>query len=368
MKYHQLDTPSLLIDREILLDNLKFMQEYANRNGIALRPHTKTHKMPYIAKLQIEMGASGIAVAKIGEAEIMAEHGVEDIFIANEIIGDIKYQRICKLSEKINLSFGVDTPCQVEAAELAFKTAQKPAQVLIEIEVGEKRSGIIEESKFVELLEVIKTSPHVHFKGIFSHDGHSYSASNVEECCNISLEAQRRTLRFAEIAREHSMIPEIVSIGSTPPQMNQCEILSGITEIRPGTYALMDASQGNAIGSHKRCAATILASVISCPTSERVILDVGAKGITSQERTKGICAVTGKGLIIGYSGVYIDDVYDEHGIIYNRGFREAVQVGDKVRIIPVHICPVCNLYEIAVLISDDEVVQEIPILCRGKLQ
>ncbi|MDW7671954.1 MAG: D-TA family PLP-dependent enzyme [Bacillota bacterium] len=368
MKYDQLDTPSLLIDREILTDNLKFMQAYADRSHVALRPHTKTHKMPHIANMQLEMGAKGITVAKIGEAEVMAENGINDIFIANEIIGDQKFQRIVRLSETIDVSFGVDTPCQVEAAERIFAAAGKNAQVLIEIEVGEKRSGIIEETDFIQLLEAIKSSPHVHFKGLFSHDGHSYSAASIEECCRISMEAQRRTLHFAEIAREQGMNPEVVSIGSTPPQMNQCQILPGITEIRPGTYALMDASQGNAIGSHQRCAATVLASVISRPTSERVILDVGAKGITKQERTAGICAVQGKGLIVEYPGVFIHDVYDEHAIIYHQDFREKVKVGEKVRIIPVHICPVCNLYDSAVLVSGEEVIEEIPILCRGKLQ
>ena len=367
MKYNELDTPALLIDREILMKNLKWMQGYANRHHVALRPHTKTHKMPYIAKLQLEEGACGIAVAKVGEAEVMVRNGLTDVFIANEIVGRQKLERIIELMKLARISFGVDCPAQVEAAEVVFAENDVIANVLIEIEVGENRSGIIEESDFIDLLEYISSCPHIHFQGIFSHDGNSYEANDLEELHTIANGAQERTLRFAEIAREYGMTCETVSYGATPTLMNDVAILEGITEIRPGTYALMDASQGNAVGTLEYCAATVLATVMSRPTAERVILDVGAKGLTMQERTIGICATPGKGTIMDYPETYIDSVFDEHAIINNKMFRFEVEIGDKVRIIPVHICPVCNLFESAWLISGEEVIEEIPILARGKL-
>lgn len=101
MNFKELDTPALLIDKEIMFNNIKLMQEYANKNNVALRPHTKTHKMPYLAKLQEEYGCSGITVAKVGEAEVMAENGLKDIFIANEIVGEEKFKRIIELSKKL---------------------------------------------------------------------------------------------------------------------------------------------------------------------------------------------------------------------------------------------------------------------------
>lgn len=367
MNCFELDTPALLIDREILMDNLAYMQSYAGKNHAALRPHTKTHKMPAIARLQLAQGACGIAVAKVGEAEVMAQNGISDIFIANEIVGRQKLERIRALSEKVTVSFGVDTPCQVEQAETVFAEAGSIAKVLIEIEVGENRSGIIKEADFLTLLNAIKDCPHVCFQGIFSHDGNSYGAKDQEECRKIAVGAQERTLSFARIARENGMECRTVSYGSTPTFMNDVPVLPGITELRPGTYALMDASQGHAIGTMERCAATILATVISKPTDERVILDVGAKGLTMQERTKGICATSGRGTLLEYPDVHIHSVFDEHAIIYDSYFRETVQIGQKVRIIPVHICPVCNLYDSAYLISGEDVVEEIPVLCRGKL-
>ncbi|MBE5971375.1 MAG: D-TA family PLP-dependent enzyme [Lachnoclostridium sp.] len=368
MKYHELDTPSLLVDYDIFMNNLTFMQEYADRNHVALRPHTKTHKSPELANIQLEAGACGIAVAKTGEAEIMAAHGLTDIFIANEVVGDQKLKRIRKLAESVTISFGVDCPEHVEAAERIFAAAEKPAEVLIEIEVGENRSGIIEENDFFALLDTLKRCPHVHLKGLFSHDGNCYSAESVEACTQIAVGAQERTLHFAKLAEDYGFPCEVISYGSTPTFMNQVPILPGITELRPGTYALMDASQGNAIGTLERCAASVLATVISRPTSERVILDVGAKGMTMQSRTVGICATPGKGTLPDYPGVTIDHMYDEHAIIYNAAFRDQVRVGDKVRIIPVHICPVCNLYDTMYLIQGEEVIREVKIACRGALR
>jgi len=369
MRKNELDTPALLIDREIMLDNIRFMQDYADRNRVALRPHTKTHKIPELALLQEKMGCRGIAVAKVGEAEVMAANGLKDIFIANEIVGDIKLQRIRKLAEAIDISFGLDSMAQADMVERNFNGASKPAEVLIEIEVGEERSGIIEFEDFRALLTHLKNNcSNVHLKGIFSHDGNSYNAKDLEICKEIHLGAQRRTIEFANIAGEMGMPLEVVSIGSTPSLMHDFPILEGVTEIRPGTYILMDASQGNAYGSLDRCAATVLATVMSKPTSERIILDVGAKGITMQTRTKGICAVEGMGKIKEFPNANIFDVFDEHAIIYNKEMRDAVKIGDKVEIIPVHICPVMNLHEKAYLVSDGEVVEELEVKCRGKLK
>lgn len=368
MRYDELDTPALLIDREIMTRNIADMQARADRCGVTLRPHTKTHKMPRVAKLQRDAGCTGIAVAKIGEAEVMAENGLDDIFIANEPAGAIKMERLRALAEKVSVSWGIDGPEHVEAAERAFAGSAQKAEVLIEIEVGENRSGIIEESDFLTLLKALRKAPHVHLKGVFSHDGNSYSAPSIDACRETFVASQQRTLRFADIARGNGFACETVSIGSTPSLMRDFPILPGITEFRPGTYVFMDASMAAAAGTLERCAATVLATVISRPTPERVILDVGAKGITMQTRTRGITATPGLGTIKGWPGVHIHAVYDEHAIIYDRTFRDGVRIGDKVEIIPVHICPTVNLHETAYLVSNGEVVEEIPVLCRGKLK
>lgn len=366
MDFRKLDTPALLINRDQVLDNIKFIQGYANDNKVNLRPHTKTHKMPYLAKLQLEAGAQGITVAKVGEAEIMAENGIDNIFIANEIVGDLKLERIKALNQRIDISFGIDSMEQVRDIERVFQGEGKKAQVLIEIEVGENRSGIIEEEDFLSLLANIKDCKNINLKGIFSHEGHSYGAQDLDDLKNIFDQAQIRTLKFANLAEKEGFMLDVVSIGATPPTIHTLPIMEGITEIRPGTYILMDASQGNALGTYDRCAASVLATVISRPTAERVILDVGAKGITMQTRNKGICATTGLGYIKNHH-IYINSVFDEHAIIYDKNFRDNIEIGDKVEIIPNHICPVVNLYDKGYLISNGEVLEEVRVLGRGKI-
>ena len=367
MLYPELDTPALLIDKAIMLDNLRHMQRQADRRGVALRPHTKTHKMSRLAALQVEMGACGIAVAKTQEAEVMAQSGQTDIFIANEIVGEHKLKRIRALTGRVNIAFGLDSIEQAVQVEAAFADSEAPARVLIEIEVGENRSGVIEESDFRALLTFLRGCPHIALEGVFSHDGHSYGADTLEEGSEISQVSQRRTLRFAAIAREMGFAAPTVSIGSTPSLMHDYPILEGVTEIRPGTYIFMDAAQAGNIGSLSRCAATVLSTVISRPTSERVITDVGAKGLTMQVRTRGRCATQGLGLVKNHPGVVIDQVYDEHAIIYNAGFRESVRVGARIEIIPNHICPVVNLHEYAFLVENGRIVDRISVDCRGKL-
>src|SRR5690625_3885831 len=363
--YKDLDTPVLLLDREKLMRNIQFVQAYADQYKVSLRPHTKTHKMPYLAKLQVEAGAGGITVAKVGEAEVMAKAGIKDIFIANEIVGKQKLKRIKKLSKEINISFGVDSIEHVKTIEDIFDKENK-AEILIEIEVGDKRTGIIRKKDFLDLVKYIKTCKNIRLKGIFSHEGHTYAVKNLDELKEAFFESQKKTLSFAKLSEDLGEKLEVVSIGATPPTIHRLPILEGVTEIRPGTYILMDMGQANALGSHDRCAATILSTIISKPTSERVVTDVGAKGLTMQKRDKGICATKGLGYIKDYS-VYIDKLNDEHAIIYDKEFNRQVKIGDKVEIIPNHICPVCNLYDRAYLVSDGKVIKRIEISCRGKM-
>lgn len=370
MKYTELDTPVLAIDRVLMEENLRKMQDYADAHHVGLRPHTKTHKTPALALLQRDMGCAGITVAKVGEAEVMAAAGLTDIFIANEVVGRQKFKRIQELSKKADISFGLDSIAQAKLIEEAWAEAEKPANCLIEIEVGELRSGVVEEDECQKLLDYLKTCcPHIHLKGVFSHDGDSYSAPDIETARRKSVIAQERALKFARMARDAGFDITTVSIGSTPSLANFSEILPGVTELRPGTYIFMDASQDNATNHTWNCAATVLATVMSKPTEERVILDVGAKGLTMQSRSEGICAVEGVGTLIDYPGTHIDLMYDEHAIIYNKKFHDAVEVGDVVKIVPVHICPVVNLYDKLYIIGPEGDVEEtLDIECRGKLQ
>lgn len=366
--YSSLDTPSLLVDRTILLRNITGMQDLADRAAVALRPHTKTHRTPAIAAMQVKAGAKGITVAKIGEAEVMAENGMDDIFIANEIFGDLKFARLRTLAEKVRLSVGVDNREQVTAISRFFEGAPEPADVLIEVETGEVRSGMLPGPELVELAKFIAAAPNVRLKGIFSHEGHTYGAKDREQCAAFYRKAQEDTLGAAEMIRSAGIPVGTVSIGATPSILLGGDILPGVTEIRPGTYVLMDAAQGAAVGSYGTCAATVLATVMSKPTADRVVLDAGVKALTAFTREGGICATPGHGLLKGFDGLRIGKLYDEHGLVYGREANERLSLGDRVEIIPNHICPTCNLYDRMYLVEDGRVADELPILCRGKSQ
>lgn len=367
-RYTIVDTPALLIDKDILINNIQYMQGVADKLGVILRPHIKTHKMPEIAKMQIAKGAVGIAVAKVEEAEVMVDNGIDNIFIANEIVGRSKIERIKELSKKNTITFGIDNMYQVDQIDAVFSEDGIIAQVLIEIEIGENRSGVIEVADFIKLIEFIKTKKHIKLKGIFSHDGHSYHAKSIAELEAIYYKGQRRTLEFVTIAKSLGQTLEVVSIGSTPPFMFDFELLEGITEIRLGTYALMDTAQANIIGTYKKCAATVITTVISKPTSMRVITDAGAKALTAQSRSGGLCTTKGKGYIKDSNSIFVDQVFDEHGIIYNKDLHDAVDIGDKIEIVPNHICPVCNLYNQAYLVSKGKVITILDIAARGMLR
>ena len=182
-----------------MMDNIDFMQRKANKYNVKLRPHTKTHKMPYIAKLQLEKGAKGITVAKVGEAEVMKDSGINDIFIANEIVGISKLKRVRELNRKINISIGVDNKFQIDQLQQVFKNEEKPIKVLIEIEVGEERSWDNYKSATRGFGRVYKTKDRIKLKGVFSHEGHCYNVENSEKCIEESLISQRKPLRQGKL-------------------------------------------------------------------------------------------------------------------------------------------------------------------------
>lgn len=366
-KYQEVDTPALLINKDILLKNIQDMQDRCDRLGVLLRPHIKTHKSPDIAKMQLAAGAAGITVAKLGEAEVMAESGISDIFIANQVVGAQKIKRLIDLSRKVKLIFGVDSVENIQEIDRAFGDAGLRANVLIEVDTGELRCGITSKERMEQLVDALAKTKHIDVLGVFTHEGFVYKAKSMEHCLEQFVTVQEEVLEYAKMAENLYKGTPIVSVGATPTAWLAESILPGVTEIRPGTYALMDVGQANAINNYDRCAASVLVTVLSKPTHERIICDVGAKGITAQTRTEGICKTQGYGRIKN-TDAHGSGVYDEHMIINNEDISKLLKVGDKIEIIPNHICPVCNLYENIVLVSNGAVDSIIPVTCRSKMQ
>ena len=366
---HSLDTPCMLIDLDRMERNLRFMQEKAELAGVKLRPHTKTHRTPAIAKIQRDMGAAGITVAKLGEAEVMASEGLDDIFIANEIVGPIKLERLRRLAATVRkLAVGVDHAFHVEELARVMTGESRSLDVMIDVETGDPRTGISPGKPAVELASLVHRTPGLRLRGIYTHDGQSYDAETLDEVKAINRESQRLMLETAGMMQSEGLPVEEISVGSTPSLLID-SIEPGVTEIRPGTYAFMDGDQSQVLGTYAYCAQTVLATVISRPTPTRVVIDAGTKALTYYVQDSGVTRAKGHGRLKEHPGIYLDKMSDEHSSFE---IPEAsgldFPIGLRLEIIPNHACPTTNLYDNLYGIRNGKVEISWPVLCRGKSQ
>ena len=371
MRITDLETPALIINNSILQYNLRQMQNQAEFWQVDLRPHTKTHKSANIAKMQVNLGAKGITVAKVGEAEVMAASGLDDIFIANEIVGVSKLRRIFSLSENgTSVTFGVDSPDAIEIINSVF-TSQNKAHILIEVDAGDHRCGIRNLNQLEEILGKLKNNDRIVFEGLFTHEGQSYKANTISEQLKILEATQANIINYVNHAKSIGFKSKTISIGSTPSllsaMLENVELFKEITEIRPGTYPFMDASQALILETYKQCAATVLVSIVSKPAANQIVIDAGAKTLTSQSRKTGMLANNGFGLIADKPHLFIERVYDEHGVIIATELAKEYKLDEKLKIIPNHICPVVNLFDVMYLTEHDKVIEKLPVTARGKL-
>jgi D-serine deaminase-like pyridoxal phosphate-dependent protein len=359
----ELDTPALIIDLDKTEKNLKAMQDLANSAGIKLRPHTKTHKMADIAHLQLEYGAKGITVAKLGEAEAMAEAGIMDIFIATQIVGKQKLARLRSLADKAKLRVAVDSIYHVE--QLAdFFGEQVPVEIMIEVDTGMHRCGIKPEEAVQLAGEIVGKFPQVKFAGIFAHEGHTYDAADKEQMKQIALDTQRDIIETGNRIKEKWGIQCEISIGCSLGQLVG-EFLPGITEARPGTYVFYDVGHSFYLGNTDNCATTVLATVISKPGEDRVVADAGSKSMTIDQRSSGVLKTKGFGFIKNYPDLLIKKLSDEHAVITP---GNSLKIGDRIEIIPNHVCPTVNLYNTAYGVRNGKVEKILTITARGRIQ
>jgi len=360
-----LDTPALVIEMSKLESNLSSMQELADDLCVQLRPHVKTHKMPWLAKVQCRTGARGIATAKVSEAEVMAGSGVHDIQIANEVVGEIKLERLAKLNESNTVQCAVDSEEGAKLLSKRFAEEDKEIRALIEIDSGLGRAGLRSPAKVLTLANLLARSRGVCFAGIMTHAGHVYSASSKDEVRSIGLNEGRTMVKVADHLRDKGIEVEVVSVGSTPT-VRYSGSVKGVTEIRPGNYVFNDLNQV-ALGAAalEDCALTVLSTVMSIPAHDRVIIDAGSKALSAEVGAHGSRLVEGYGHVIDKDR-RLFRLSEEHGSIEGRS--DQFSLGERIRIIPNHACACVNLFDRAYLVSGDEVLDFIEISARGKSQ
>jgi D-serine deaminase-like pyridoxal phosphate-dependent protein len=361
-KIGQIDTPALLIEKSVLEENIRGMQEFADKHHIGLRPHIKTHRSCQLAKTQLEAGAVGIAVAKLAEAEVMAAHGINDIQIANQVVGDIKLARLLELSSKAHLTVAVDSLPNANELHSLFSFHSSRIDVLIEVDTGLHRCGLKSIAAVRELSWEILKLKGLNLRGIMTHAGHAYAAADKDEVAMIGRAEGQLMVEIADTLRSEGLTLDVVSVGSTPTARH-CGAVKGVTELRVGNYIFNDMLQVDlGIADISACALTVLATVIS-KQNNRVVIDAGSKALALDRGAHGSELVKGYGSIIG-DHRRISRLSEEHGIIDDAGSDFAV--GEQMRIIPNHACPVMNLFEQAYLVDGYNAVDIIYINARGK--
>ena len=349
--YTDLQTPAVLIDLDRVEANLQRAQSYADKHGLKLRPHIKTHKLPRFAKRAIELGAVGITVQKLGEAEVMADAGITEIFLPYNILGTAKLARLKALTERVHLTVTADSTETVAGLSATFADATTPLTVLVECDTGMGRCGVQTPEAALALAQTIANAPGLVFGGLMT-----YPLAGQVEANAAWLATAQRTLAAAGLPAA------IISNGGTPDLWRAHEVTAA-TEHRPGTYIYMDRFQvAKGVGSFADCALTVLATVVSRPTENRAIIDAGSKALTSD--TLGL---PGFGLIEAYPDAAITGLSEEHGTIDLTDCIEKPQIGEQIRIIPNHACVVSNLFDEVTLISGDQIVETVAVAARGRV-
>jgi D-serine deaminase-like pyridoxal phosphate-dependent protein len=348
----QFGTPAVVIDLDIVERNITRVQALCDAAGIANRPHIKTHKSPVIASMQRDAGARGITCQKLGEAEVMAESGHDDILISYNILGEQKTGRLGALLSRVNVTVSADNPTVVAGLPHAAEIAERPLNVVVECDTGRKRAGVATIGEAIALAKEIASHPGLSFAGFML-----YPPEN----------AVAETQAFLDSAmtgvREAGLEPRIISSGGTPNLLNLGRI-EGVTEHRAGTYVFNDRMMMAAgTASLADCALTVYATVVSRAEADRGILDSGSKTLTSD--TGG--GLDGHGLVLEHPQARIARFAEEHGFLDLSACNNRPKVGDVVRIVPNHVCVVVNMVDRLIAVRGGEIVGELPVTARGRL-
>ncbi|MBI3209903.1 MAG: alanine racemase [Candidatus Solibacter usitatus] len=364
MRISELETPAIVIDLDIMERNLQRVAGYAKENGLRLRPHTKTHKIPALARKQMDLGAVGVTVAKVGEAEVMLEASPPDLYVAYPVVGRKKHERLMEVAARTRLTVGLDNLQSARQLSDAAREARVRVSVLAEVDVGLGRVGVNPGEELNELGRQLTRLPHLDLLGITFYPGHIKSTG---EEADEQVQQLSAAVRDMDASWKRAGLPlEVVSGGSTPA-LFQSHLIAGLTEIRPGTYIFNDKNTWfTGACRQEDCAASILTTVVSTSRPRQMIIDGGSKTFSS-DRLVGSSEVS-FGYVMEAPTAVFSKMNEEHGFVDLRSVDGEFSVGDKVRVIPNHICVAMNLHEQVYGIRGDEVVETWRVAARGKLQ
>jgi D-serine deaminase-like pyridoxal phosphate-dependent protein len=360
-----LATPFLYVDLDRMNRNIDRMATAARDLGVRLRPHAKTHKVPEIARLQIAAGATGVTVAKVSEAEVFADAGIDDLFVAYQIVSPQQLERLVRLARRARLRCAVDSRAGAEKLSGGATRAGIELQVLLEIDMGIGRTGVRAGVDAFELAQRIADLPGLELVGIYGFRGfRSYGegAESREEWGRAEGEA---LVSVAADLRAIGLPINEVSAGSTPTALPAANV-RGVTEIRPGQY-LFGCANVVAQGAIRAedVALFARATVISRPAEDRAVVDAGSKTLSTDgpwEPGRGF------GYLASDPSTRVASLWEEHGVLRLGEHAAGLRVGDRVSIVPNHVCTAVNLHDRIAAVHDDRIEAVWPIAARGRIE
>jgi D-serine deaminase-like pyridoxal phosphate-dependent protein len=358
-----LETPCVCIELDIMERNLDAMAGFARSHSLALRPHVKTHKIPELAHLQVKKGASGVTAAKAGEAEVFADAGLDNIFIANQVAGARKTERVMDLASRARVLAAVDSVQNAAPLDEAARRKGLTLEIYIEVDAGLGRCGVRTPEQAVALAKEISGMRGLRLVGIFTHEGQVYRAKTREELERKAVSAADFMVHVASALERAGFPPAVVSVGSTPAA-RIATLVPGVTEMRPGTYIFNDRNMV-ALGaaSAADCALSVQATVTSRPAQDRAVIDAGSKILGTDPWVGG----DGFGLVLGHEGILVERLWEEHGLLSLPRPSARPRVGDRIEVIPNHCCHVMNLVDFAFGVRGENVEAQWKVAARGKV-
>lgn len=345
-----LPTPVPVVDLPAVARNIAALQRFCDARGVANRPHVKTHKLVPLARAQLAAGARGLTVQKLGEAEVMADAGLTDLLLTFNVVGRDKLARLAALMRRTAIAVVADGAALLPGLSHAAAEGGRPLRVLVECDTGAGRNGVPDPEAALALAEAVDRTPGLAFGGFMTYPrpaGRAQAAAFLDKAVALAARA--------------GLPGGTVSSGGSP-DLGRDDPLGPVTEYRAGTSAYQDRAQVAAgAAGLADCALHVLATVVSRPAPDRAILDAGSKALTSDRPDLG-----GYGLV-RETGTVLRALSEEHGILEMREAAAPLAVGDRVRILPNHVCPVSNLFDRVAIAAGDAVLGYARVDARGRV-
>jgi D-serine deaminase-like pyridoxal phosphate-dependent protein len=362
-----LETPCLLVNFDRLEANIRRWQDIADASSMRLRPHIKTHKVPEIARLQVDGGACGIAVAKVAEAEVFVQHGFDDVVIAYPIFGESKWARAAALARVAKIAVNVDNLAALRGLSEAATAQDVSVGIQVEIDTGFHRCGFpIEDFGAIEeAAQLAQSLPGLEFEGVTTHRGYFFAGANEMSIDEAGEREGALLVNVADQLRAAGLEVREVTAGGTITGRGVAQV-EGVTEIRAGTYVFNDLMQlGFGSASPDDLALSVLATVVSAHRPPKATIDAGSKTFSSDRGVIGADAADGGPIARAVArDVSVERLTEEHGMVTSSD--GALQVGERLAFFPMHACTSVNLADELYGVRNGVVEHVWPVSGRGK--